>query len=58
MLHTPVKVLEREKIYEPWPGLKTIVRIMRRGKDKRSLKMCRKKCLMNLDYLSELLKTR
>lgn len=131
----PVKILEQEDTYEPWPGLKTIVRIvrhrtikgvtsketayyisdeenlgaryfneiarahwgienklhwcldvifredesrirsgfapqnmailrklalaiMRRGKDKRSLKMRRKKCLMNLDYLSELLKAR
>ena len=129
------KVLEQEEAYEPWPGLKTIVRIvrertlkgvtaeetsyyisdekvdkaryyseiarahwgienklhycldvifkedasrirtgyapqnmailrklalaiMRRGTDKRSLKMRRKKCLMNFDYLSELLKAR
>ncbi len=131
----PVKILEQEETYESWPGLKTIVRIVRhrtikgvttketayyisdeenlgaryfneivrahwgienklhwcldvtfkedesrirtgfapqnmailrklalaiirRGKDKRSLKMRRKKCLMNLDYLSELLKAR
>lgn len=36
---------------------KLALSIVRRGKDKLSLKMRRKKCLMNMDYLLDLLKT-